>query len=286
MTEAHQPVMLTSCLDYLAPRPGRWYVDGTFGAGGHSRAILASGASVIAVDQDPASAQFAADLAGPQFRLVGGNFRNLAKHLAAQAIPEVHGVLLDLGVSSMQLDEAARGFAFRHDGPLDMRMTAQGRSAAEVVNTETAEALAAILYRYGEERYSRRVARAIVAAREQEEITTTGRLAAVVTDSYPKGRRHDHPARRTFQALRIYVNDELAALEEGLAASDRALASSGRLVVLSYHSLEDRIVKRYFLRSPTLRPLTRKPVGATPAEIAGNPRSRSAKLRAAEKVEP
>ncbi len=284
MSTAHRPVMLATCLEYLAPKPDRWYVDGTFGAGGHSRALLDDGANVLAIDQDPQADRFATGLAGPRFKLVQGNFRYLEGHLEASGIAEVHGVLLDLGVSSMQLDEAGRGFAFRHDGPLDMRMSTRGRSAAEVVNTATTEELAAILYKYGEERYSRRVARAIVAARDRATIGTTGELAAVVQQSYPQRTRHDHPARRTFQALRIFVNDELAALSDGLAASDRVLAGAGRLVVLSYHSLEDRIVKRFVSRSKTLTPLTSKPVTASADEVAANPRARSAKLRASEKA--
>ena len=165
-----------------------------------------------------------------------------------------------------------------------MRMSTRGRSAAEVVNTATTEELAAILYKYGEERYSRRVARAIVAARDRATIGTTGELAAVVQQSYPQRTRHDHSARRTFQALRIFVNDELAALSDGLAASDRVLAGAGRLVVLSYHSLEDRIVKQFVSRSKTLTPLTSKPITASADEVAANPRARSAKLRASEKA--
>ncbi len=284
MSTAHRPVMLATCLEYLAPKPDRWYVDGTFGAGGHSRALLDDGANVLAIDQDPQADRFAKGLAGPRFKLVQGNFRYLEGHLEASGIAEVHGVLFDLGVSSMQLDEAGRGFAFRHDGPLDMRMSTRGRSAAEVVNTATTEELAAILYKYGEERYSRRVARAIVAARDRATIGTTGELAAVVQQSYPQRTRHDHPARRTFQALRIFVNDELAALSDGLAASDRVLAGAGRLVVLSYHSLEDRIVKQFVSRSKTLTPLTSKPITASADEVAANPRARSAKLRASEKA--
>ncbi len=284
MSTAHRPVMLATCLEYLAPKPDRWYVDGTFGAGGHSRALLDDGANVLAIDQDPQADRFATGLAGPRFKLVQGNFRYLEGHLEASGIAEVHGVLFDLGVSSMQLDEAGRGFAFRRDGPLDMRMSTRGRSAAEVVNTATTEELAAILYKYGEERYSRRVARAIVAARDRATIGTTSELAAVVQQSYPQRTRHDHPARRTFQALRIFVNDELAALSDGLAASDRVLAGAGRLVVLSYHSLEDRIVKRFVSRSKTLTPLTSKPITASADEVAANPRARSAKLRASEKA--
>ena len=284
MSTAHRPVMLATCLEYLAPKPDRWYVDGTFGAGGHSRALLDDGANVLAIDQDPQADRFAKGLAGPRFKLVQGNFRYLEGHLEASGIAEVHGVLFDLGASSMQLDEAGRGFAFRHDGPLDMRMSTRGRSAAEVVNTATTEELAAILYKYGEERYSRRVARAIVAARDRAMIGTTGELAAVVQQSYPQRTRHDHPARRTFQALRIFVNDELAALSDGLAASDRVLAGAGRLVVLSYHSLEDRIVKQFVSRSKTLTPLTSKPITASADEVAANPRARSAKLRASEKA--
>ena len=301
----HVPVMLERCLDALAPQPDTWLVDGTFGAGGHTRALLARGARVLGIDQDPHALAHAEALrddlrtAGvsmpdERFRFAQGNFADLATHLEAAGLSAhagVHGVLLDLGVSSMQLDEGERGFAFRHDGPLDMRMSASGPSAADVVNGWSFEELAAALHRYGEERHSRRLARAIVAEREREPITTTGRLAEVLQRAYPGGsrgsaQRRDHPARRTFQALRIVVNDELAALERGLAAAAEALVVHGRLVVLSYHSLEDRIVKQTLRDRPDLEPLTKRPLEASPAEVEANPRARSAKLRGARKRSP
>lgn len=288
----HVPVMLERCLDALAPRVDDWVVDCTFGAGGHTRALLARGARVLAIDQDPSALPYVAALhadlhtagvAEPseRFRFAQGNFSDLARHVAEHDIDAVHGVLLDLGVSSMQLDQAERGFAFRHEGPLDMRMAGAGESAADVVNTWTMEALAAALHRYGEERHSRRIARAIEEARDEAPITTTARLVEVVTSAYPGGPRRDHPARRTFQALRIVVNDELGALERGLGAAADALDDRGRLVVLSYHSLEDRIVKHTLRDRADLEPLTKRPVEASESEIAANPRARSAKMRTA-----
>lgn len=288
---AHVSVMPAEVLEYLAPRAGAWYVDTTFGAGGHTRLLLQRGANVLAIDQDPAATtflegepQWRPQLADGRLKFAAGNFRELEKLAYDHGITDVQGVLFDLGVSSMQLDEGERGFAFRHDGPLDMRMSPLGESAADVVNQYPMEELAAIIFRYGEERHSRRVARRIVEAREGSPILTTGALAEVVASAYPQGPRREHPARRTFQALRIHVNDELGALREGLEAASRLLLPSGRLVAISYHSLEDRIVKRFLLDTPRLVPLTKRPLEASEAEIAENPRSRSAKLRAGEKV--
>ena len=283
----HLPVMLAEIVEALAPRPGAWVVDGTFGAGGHSRAFLERGANVLAIDQDPGAAEYAAALAAEghpgEVRFVAGNFREMERLAASAGVERADGVLLDLGVSSMQLDEGERGFAYRQDGPLDMRMGAEGESAADVVNGYAVDDLAAIIYRYGEERHSRRVARRIVEARAKAPITTTGRLAEVVASAYPPGPRREHPARRTFQALRIHVNDELGALQEGLEGATRLLGAGGRLAVLAYHSLEDRIVKQYFRESPRLTPLTKKPLEASADETAANPRARSAKLRVAER---
>ncbi len=288
MTEApHLPVMPAEILEALDVVPGTWIVDGTFGAGGHSRLLLEAGANVLAIDQDPGAARYAEELA--RERLPGkllfasGNFRDMESLAAAAGVSAARGVLLDLGVSSMQLDEGERGFAFRHDGPLDMRMGQQEESAADVVNEYGADELAALIYRYGEERHSRRVARNIVEARQRAPITTTARLAEVVASAYPGGPRREHPARRTFQALRIHVNDELGALQEGLEAAARLLEPAGRLVVLSYHSLEDRIVKQYLRESERLTPVTKKPQEATETETASNPRARSAKLRVGER---
>lgn len=286
LVRPHVPVMLEACLEALTVRPDHWFVDGTFGAGGHSRAILSRGGRVLALDQDPWVSALAADLKHDYpdtFIYMTGNFRDLTAHVRQVGLPSVSGVLLDLGVSSMQLGEAERGFAFRQEGPLDMRMSAHGPSAAEVVNTTPVDELAAILYRYGEERYSRRIARAIGEARQEKPIRDTATLAEVVSKSYPPGPRRDHPARRTFQALRIFVNDELGALDQGLKTATECLAPGGRLVVLSYHSLEDRIVKHAF-KTPPLRSLSKKPLRAEGAEVAANPRARSAKLRAAEKL--
>jgi 16S rRNA (cytosine1402-N4)-methyltransferase len=284
--------MLERCLDALEPVAERWMVDGTFGAGGHTRALLARGAKVVAIDQDPHAAAHAAALdadlriAGltdprERFRFVPGNFRDLAAHLRTAGLEAVDGVLLDLGVSSMQLDEGPRGFAFRQDGPLDMRMRGEGPTAADLIAATDVAELAAWLHKYGEERHSRRLARAIVAAREEAPIDTTGRLVEVIQRAYPPGPRRDHPARRTFQALRIVVNDELGALEEGLHAAIDALAPGGRLVVLAYHSLEDRIVKHVLRDRSDVEPRTKRPLEATEAEIDANPRARSAKLRTA-----
>jgi 16S rRNA (cytosine1402-N4)-methyltransferase len=291
---AHVPVMLERCLDALAPVEDRWMVDGTFGAGGHTRGLLAHGARVVAIDQDPAAAAHAraleadlrtAGVADPRerFRFVAGNFADLARHLQEAGVTEVDGVLLDLGVSSMQLDEGERGFAFRHDGPLDMRMSQGGPSAADLLRDTTVPELAAWLHRYGEERHSRRLAHAIVAARDEAPIETTGRLVEVIQRAYPPGPRRDHPARRTFQALRLVVNDELGALERGLTAALDALAPGGRIVVLAYHSLEDRVVKHVLRDRSDITVLTKRPLEATEAEVAANPRARSAKLRTAVK---
>ena len=283
----HLPVMPEETLAALAPTPGGWIVDGTFGAGGHSRLLLQAGANVLAIDQDPGAKEYASELAAEghpgELRFARGNFRDMERLASEAGVGSVRGVLLDLGVSSMQLDEGERGFAFRHSGPLDMRMGEQELSAADVVNGYSFEELAALIYRFGEERHSRRVARNIVEAREKAPITTTDRLAEVVASAYPGGPRREHPARRTFQALRIHVNDELGALQEGLEAAARLLEPGGRLVVLSYHSLEDRIVKQYLRDSPRLAPLTKKPEEASREEAETNPRARSAKLRVGER---
>ncbi|MEM6427985.1 MAG: 16S rRNA (cytosine(1402)-N(4))-methyltransferase RsmH [Deinococcota bacterium] len=282
----HIPVMLEPCLEALALHPGDWCIDGTFGAGGHSRALLERGCCVLALDRDDRAQEFVRPLEAQypeQFVFARANFQDMAEvALKRGIVPK--GVLLDLGVSSMQLDEAARGFAFRQDGPLDMRMGLNDISAEALVNGASQDELAAIIYKYGEDRYSRRIARAIVEVRQIAPITTTGELMKVVAGAYPgrAGSRHDHPARRTFQALRIVVNDELKALENALAAAASCLAEDGRLAVLSYHSLEDRIVK-VFMRSGVLTPLHKKPQTASEQELKTNPRARSAKLRSAVK---
>ena len=286
----HVSVMAAETLEALAVRPGAWYVDGTFGAGGHTRLLLERGANVLAIDQDPAAADYVAALrrAGlpGELRFVAGNFRDVESITAAElgTADGIAGVLLDLGVSSMQLDEGERGFAFRHDGPLDMRMAATGESAEDFVNDYSLEDLAAIIFRFGEERHSRRVARRIVEAREAGRFQTTGRLAEVVSSAYPPGPRREHPARRTFQALRIHVNDELGALQEGLEAARRPPAPRGRPLGPASPPPEDRIRTHVLKDSPRMSALTKRPLEATPEEIEINPRARSAKLRAGERV--
>ena len=286
MSTPHIPVMLSETLEGLNLQPGEWYVDATFGAGGHTRALLSRGVKVFAIDQDPDAKTFEHEireelnLPMQDFYLQAGNFRNLDEYVQAKDIAPM-GVLLDLGVSSMQLDRAERGFAFRQDGPLDMRMSQQGESAADVVNSYSQEDLAALIYKYGEERFSRRIAREIVSSRP---IHTTVKLVEIIQEAYPGGARRDHPARRTFQALRIYVNDELGALESALKACEHVLQNEGRLVVMSYHSLEDRIVKQFVRGSERMSALTKKPLTASEEEAAQNPRSRSAKLRVAERA--
>lgn len=263
----------------LEPKPGKIFVDGTLGGAGHTRLLLLAGAQVIGIDQDPYALERAeqAGLVGLEVR--AGNFReiaNLVQH-------PVDGVLLDLGVSSFQLDAKERGFSFHDDAPLDMRMSQQGESAADVVNSLEGEDLARIIFEYGEERHSRRIARAIVEEREKAPFVSTIQLAGTIKRAYPgQHARGIHPARRTFQALRIYVNDELGALKDGLRGAEQILTSGGRLAVISFHSLEDRIVK-HFTRNQ-MQPVYKKPIEASEAEIAKNPRSRSAKLRVAIKA--
>lgn len=295
--QPHIPVLLGQLLAAIAPVSGLW-LDGTFGAGGYARGLLDAGAdAVIGIDRDPGALQMAATWAGrygDRLRLEPGNFSELDRLAAAP----LDGVVLDLGVSSMQLDQAERGFSFLKDGPLDMRMSQQGQSAADLVNRADESTLADILYHYGEERASRRIARAILAARAEAPITTTLRLAAIIAGCLPRPKPgQSHPATRSFQAIRIAVNAEFSELEAGLAAAERALKPGGILAVVSFHSLEDRIVKRFFqLRSGAesqsnryapARPedaarfdsVTRRAITADAAELALNPRARSAKLR-------
>ncbi len=306
----HLPVLLAEVLHYLAPRDGEVFVDGTFGAGGYSRAILeAAECTVFGIDRDPTvkphADRLAADFPG-RFKLLAGCFGDMEALLAAEGVSRVDGVVLDIGVSSMQLDEAVRGFSFQADGPLDMRMGAEGPTAAELVNKLEAEELADIIYKYGEERHSRRIARAIVAMRAKRPFARTRELAEVVERAIPGGAAKKggiHPATRTFQALRIMVNDELGELERGLAAAERLLGAEGRLVVVTFHSLEDRIVKNFLrvragetggasrhlpeqkpVRAPSFSLLNRKAVQASAEEAAINPRARSAKLRAARRT--
>jgi 16S rRNA (cytosine1402-N4)-methyltransferase len=299
----HLPVMLPEVLDALAPAPGRTVIDGTFGAGGYSRGILQSGAEVLALDRDPSALRFAEPLVREfpgRFGFAESRFSELEAQLQAAGQDGCDGVVLDLGVSSMQIDEAERGFSFMKDGPLDMRMGPDGPSAADLVNTAEKAELSRIFFVYGEERQARRIAAALVRRREAEPFTRTLDLAESVEKAVG-GRRGApiHPATRVFQALRIAVNQELSELEAGLDAAERALKSGGRLAVVTFHSLEDRIVKAFFIEragktpagsrhlppqaagpAPTFELLFKGAQAPGPAELAANPRARSAKLRA------
>ena len=302
MIEApHTSVLLAEVVAAVAPAPGRVVIDATFGAGGYTRAFLDEGAEVIAFDRDPSARRFAAPLeATGRFRLVERRFSELEAGLAEAGRTHCDGIAFDLGVSSMQLDEAERGFSFMRDGPLDMRMGNEGPTAADVVNTADPTELARIFWLYGEERKSRHIVNVLARRRAEQPFTRTLDLAEVVEKALG-GRRGapTHPATRVFQALRIAVNEELAELEAGLEAAERALSPGGRLGVVTFHSLEDRIVKAFFTERAGRTPAGsrhRPPTEAGPqasfdllfngaqapsqAELAANPRSRSAKLRA------
>jgi 16S rRNA (cytosine1402-N4)-methyltransferase len=305
-TSRHIPVLGREAVEMLAPREGGVYVDATFGAGGYSRLVLeTAGTRVIAIDRDRSAVTGGFELVDRsegRLTLVEDRFSNLAEVCAAEGASAVDGVVMDVGVSSMQLDQAARGFSFRLDGPLDMRMSGHGPSAADVVAKASDTELADIIYIFGEERHSRAVARAIVAARKEAPITTTRALADLVA-RVVRGKPGDiHPATRTFQGLRIFVNEELDELHLALAAAERVLKPGGRLAVVSFHSLEDRIVKDFLnarsktgggsrhlpevkQAAPSFRVLTKRPVAPGDAEIAANPRARSAKLRGAERTD-
>ena len=304
----HRPVLLDEVLEALNIRPDGVYLDGTFGRGGHSEAILAQlseNGRLLAVDKDPqaitvAQQRFAGD---PRFSIVRGSFTMLGQEVESRGWKgKIDGILLDLGVSSPQLDDAQRGFSFRQDGPLDMRMDPDsGISAAEWLNTAKEEEIARVLKEYGEERFAKRIARAIVQQRMQQPISTTGRLAKIVAEANPKWEKDKNPATRSFQAIRIYINAELEELEKVLSQSVEMLAPGGRLAVISFHSLEDRRVKR-FIRDearggdfPPDLPLTDtqlnrrlravgKDIRAGKKELAVNPRARSAVLRVAERL--
>ncbi len=280
---SHVPVLAAEVVAALAPAPGKVYIDGTLGGAGHTRLLLEAGAAVYGIDQDPFALARAREAKLPGLTVLEGNYRDMAELLAGAGVTQVHGVLLDIGVSSFQLDDGGRGFSYHTDAPLDMRMSQSGESAYDVVNGYEEAELASIIYEYGEDRLSRRIARGIVYAREQAPIDSTVRLAEIIKRAYPGFSKGIHPARRTFQALRIHVNDELGALRDGLSAASALLAPGGRLAVISFHSLEDRIVKRFLLGDESLTPLTKRPVIAAEAEQVTNPRARSAKLRAAEK---
>ena len=298
----HIPVLLEEAVASLQPRDGGVYLDGTFGAGGYSRAILAhAGARVVALDRDPTAIAAGGALVsefGGRLVLRAARFGDLDEAARAAGFDALDGVVLDIGVSSMQFDEAARGFSFRFEGPLDMRMEMSGRSAADIVNEADEEEIADILFHYGEERLARRIARAIVHDRKIAPFTTTAQLAGLIERINPPRFGQIHPATRAFQGLRIAVNDELGELARALAAAERILRPGGTLAVVSFHSLEDRIVKQFFAErsgrgharsrllpgepvkaAPTFECPAHQPVSPGEDEIRANPRSRSARLR-------
>lgn len=298
----HIPVLLEAVLAALQPISGQEFIDGTFGAGGYSRALLSAGADkVLGIDRDSdaiASGHSLVEESKRRLILVEGVFGELDTHAQAAGLSEVDGVVLDIGVSSMQLDQADRGFSFRNDGPLDMRMHLHGPSAADLLNTLEEVELADIIYKFGEERHSRRIARAIVNDRTGAPFESTLQLAGLLARIVPHKPTDIHPATRTFQALRIAVNDELGELSRALEAAERSLKPDGRLAIVSFHSLEDRIVKRFLAGrtgkgraqsrllpgeiappAPTFSLSGRQPVTASDAEISSNPRARSARLR-------
>ncbi|MBY0559680.1 16S rRNA (cytosine(1402)-N(4))-methyltransferase RsmH [Hyphomicrobium sp.] len=307
----HIPVLVSEVLETLAPKDGEIYVDGTFGAGGYTRAILgAANCRVLALDRDPTAIANSTGLveeAGGRLKVVESPFSQMEdavrEHLSGV---QVDGVVLDIGVSSMQLDDAERGFSFQSDGPLDMRMSSSGMSAADFLNTAEEEEIANVIYTFGEEHRSRAIARAIVRKRDEARLTRTRELADIVSHVF-HGRKVDgrHPATRTFQGLRIFVNDELGELANALSAAERLLKPGGRLVVVSFHSLEDRIVKKFLVersgktaggsrhlppesiksRDPSFRIVNSRPLTPSKGELEVNPRSRSARLRAATRTD-
>ncbi|MGH6826565.1 16S rRNA (cytosine(1402)-N(4))-methyltransferase RsmH [Methyloceanibacter sp.] len=306
----HIPVMLSEVIEALDPRDGKHFIDGTFGAGGYSRGLLESArCTVLAIDRDPHAEEFARALEERfpgRLKFVLGRYAEMREIAEREGIAAIDGVALDLGVSSMQLDEPERGFSFSQDGPLDMRMGAEGATASDLVNALPERDLAAIISMLGEEKRARAIARAIVAHRTDAPITRTAELADIVARVL--GRRHDetkHPATRTFQALRLYLNEELLELARGLSAAEHLLRPTGRLAVVTFHSLEDRIAKRFFAarsmpaprasrhlpeqgRStflPSFRLLNRRPLSPSKDEIRLNPRARSARLRAGERTD-
>jgi len=302
----HIPVLGRQAVEMLNPHAGGIYVDATFGAGGYSRAILdVAGTRVIGIDRDRSAIAGGFELVDKsdgRLVLVEDRFSNLAEVCTGQGVNAVDGVVMDVGVSSMQLDQAERGFSFRLGGPLDMRMGHEGPTAADVIAKASEADLANIIYIFGEERHSRAVARAIVAARKEAPVTTTRALADIVSKVVRSKPGEIHPATRTFQGLRIFVNQELDELHLALAAAERVLKPGGRLVVVSFHSLEDRIVKNFLVErgkagggsrhlpelahaAPSFVILTKRPIVADDAEISANSRARSAKLRAAERTE-
>lgn len=289
----HEPVLVDEVVGFLRPRPEGIYVDATVGLGGHAAAVLAAGAGrLIGIDRDAealAIARRQLESAAARVELVHADYRDLTRVLSARGIDRVAGMVADLGVSSMQLDEAARGFSFRLGGPLDMRMDrSTGPTAAELIATVEEKTLADVIWRFGEERHSRRIARAIVRARDRQPLTETAALASVVRAAAGgRGSQRIDPATRTFQALRIWVNRELDGLDAFLDEAVNALEPGARLAVIAFHSLEDRVVKHTFRRlaaDARIQLVTRKPVGPGDAEVERNPRARSARLRVAEKA--
>ncbi|HYE51682.1 MAG TPA: 16S rRNA (cytosine(1402)-N(4))-methyltransferase RsmH [Azospirillaceae bacterium] len=304
-SDLHIPVLMNEVVAALAPRDGDTIVDGTFGRGGYTAALLAAApCRVIGIDRDPRAVAAGAEMASRhpgRLSVVEGRFGDMEELLAGLGVAAVEGVTLDLGVSSPQIDDPARGFSFRFDGPLDMRMGRDGKTAADVVNTYDEAEIADILWLYGEERLSRRIARAIVQARAEAPFATTLQLAETIRRVVPRSKDGIDPATRSFQGLRLYVNDEMGELERGLAAAERLLAPGGRLAVVSFHSLEDRRVKEFLRRrsgaqagtsrhlpgpaaagpAPTFRLVDRGGVTPSADEVKANPRARSARLRAA-----
>lgn len=305
---SHTPVMLKEVLEQLQAKSGDIYVDGTFGAGGYSKAILNSANCILyCIDQDPAVAEFANKLKkeyGSRFKFIAGNFSELNELMSSQNIMRVDGIVLDLGVSSMQLETPDRGFSFMHNGRLDMRMSKTGSDAYNFINKSTEEEIANVIYNYGGETKSRRIAKRIIEKRRISPIETTLELADIVRSVVKKGKSKIDPATRTFQAIRISVNDELASLQSALLASERLLNNNGKLIVVSFHSLEDAIVKEFINErakpkqsgsrylpcvtntefKPTFKWKVNKTIVASEEEIKTNPRSRSAKLRVAIRI--
>ena len=309
MTEKtpHIPVLLNEVVESIAPKDGGVYVDGTFGAGGYTRAVLdAADCTVYAIDRDPDAireGQKLVDVYKGRLHLLHGTFGEMAELVRGEGVDFVDGVMLDIGVSSMQIDRAERGFSFQKDGALDMRMSQNGLSAADVLNTFGERKIADIIYKYGEERFSRRIAAAVVEQRKTAPFKTTLEFADLIRRTVPHKREDIDPATRSFQALRIYVNDELGQLESGLFAAHNLLKAGGRMAIVSFHSLEDRIVKTFMQeksgktanpsrympvvekQAATLKTITKKPILPTESETKFNPRARSARLRVAEKTE-
>jgi 16S rRNA (cytosine1402-N4)-methyltransferase len=306
----HVPVMLREVIAALEPKDGATYVDGTFGGGGYSRALLESAeCTVYGIDRDPAAIEAGQELRAAfptRLNLIEGRFGEMDRLLSAHGVKKVQGIAFDLGVSSRQLDEPKRGFSFRLDGPLDMRMGSEGMTAADAVNSLDEDELASIIRDFGEERFARRIARAIVTARSEHPIERTLQLAEIVRSAVRSGHDGIDPATRTFQALRIYVNGEIEEISRGLEAAERILKLGGRLAVVSFHSLEDRPVKQFLAArsgaaakpsrhspahvamssgpAPTFRLLSRRALRPSEDETAANPRARSARLRSAERT--